>query len=115
MAGLDPNAGVEQDTITADLFGILASPIRLRILRGLLEGERCVGDLVAELRIAQSRLSNHLACLRHCGLVTTRRTGTFIYYAIADPRVRELVRLGEEVAGSNADGLDSCPIVAARR
>jgi DNA-binding transcriptional ArsR family regulator len=103
----------ETDHIVTDLFQVLASPIRLAVLRLLLGGDRCVGDLLVDLGIAQPRLSNHLACLRNCGLVRTRRDGTFIYYAIADPRVAELVTLGEELAVSNSEGLEHCPIIAA--
>jgi DNA-binding transcriptional ArsR family regulator len=68
-----------------------------------------------ELEIAQSRLSNHLACLRNCGLVTTRREGSFIYYRIADPRVVQIVELAEGVAVRNADGLAHCPVIHAER
>lgn len=110
---LQPAADV--DILTADVFRILASPIRLAILRALVSSERCVGDLVAELDVAQSRLSNHLACLRHCGLVTTRRHGTFVYYRLADREVADLVRLGEELASKKASGLRSCPVVASER
>lgn len=99
------------DDPAAEFFQVLASPIRLAVVRLLLERERSVSDLMRELNIAQSRLSNHLACLRNCGLVQTRRHGNFIYYAIADPRVVEIVRMGEALAALNAQELASCDIL----
>jgi DNA-binding transcriptional ArsR family regulator len=100
---------------SADFFQVLSSPIRLAVLRLLMDGERTVGDLMDELGIAQSRLSNHLACLRNCGLVTTRRDGTFVYYALADPRVREILTLGERLAITNAEELSHCVVLQSER
>ena len=104
----------ETDQIVTDLFQVLASPIRLAVLRLLLQGERCVCDLQDDLGIAQPRLSNHLACLRTCGLVRTRRHGNFVYYTIADPRVAEIVQLGDDLAATNAEQIERCPVVSAR-
>jgi DNA-binding transcriptional ArsR family regulator len=117
LTGLETGAPVVTDTdiITADLFQVLASPIRLGVMRLLLDGERSVGDLLSEMGIAQPRLSNHLACLRTCGLVRTRRQGNFVYYAIADPRVVEIVRMGEALAALNAQELASCDVLQQER
>jgi DNA-binding transcriptional ArsR family regulator len=112
-------AGVPAYTVgevaSADFFQVLSSPIRLAVLRLLMDGGRTVGDLMAELSIAQSRLSNHLACLRTCGLVTTRREGTFVYYAIADPRIREILTLGEHLAISKVEELSHCVVLQSER
>jgi ArsR family transcriptional regulator, cadmium/lead-responsive transcriptional repressor len=105
----------DTDILTADLFQVLASPIRLGVLRLLLERERPVGDPTQEMGIAQPRLSNHLACLRNCGLVRTRREGNFIYYAIADPRVVDIVRMGGALAEVNAQELVSCDVLQQER
>jgi DNA-binding transcriptional ArsR family regulator len=117
LASLHTGAPALSDTdlTLADLFQVLASPIRLAVVRLLLDGERCVGDLIEALGIAQPRLSNHLACLRNCGLVQTRRQGNFIYYAIADPRVVEIVRMGEALATTNAQELARCDVLQQER
>jgi DNA-binding transcriptional ArsR family regulator len=99
------------DESTADFFGVLSSPIRLGVLRLLLDGERCVSDLVQALEVPQPRLSNHLACLRNCGLVRVRREGTYMFYALADPRLAALVNLGTTLAGPSAEALRSCPVL----
>jgi DNA-binding transcriptional ArsR family regulator len=100
---------------TAEFFAVLSSPIRLAVLQLLVGRERCVTELVAALGIAQPRLSNHLACLRTCGLVTVRRQGTFLYYALADPRLGDLLHLGTGLAQPSADALERCPVLREER
>lgn len=108
-------AAKSREHSTAELFQVLASPIRLSVVRLLMDGERTVGELMVALDIAQSRLSNHLACLRNCGVVRTRREGNFIYYAVADQRVREMVRIGEALAAANAEELAHCEVLQRER
>lgn len=96
---------------TAEFFAVLSSPVRLAVLQLLVDGERCVTDLISALQIAQPRLSNHLACLRHCGFVTVRRHGTFMYYALADARLADLVGLGTNMALRRAGALGNCPVL----
>jgi len=103
------------DQPTAEFFAVLSSPIRLAILQLLVDGERCVSELVDALQIAQPRLSNHLACLRTCGFVTVRRQGTFMYYRLATPRLAEFIGLAVTLAQPSADGLLSCPILREER
>lgn len=100
---------------TADFFAVLTSPIRLAVLGLLADGERCVTDLVSTLGIAQPRLSNHLACLRTCGFVTVRRQRTFLYYALADPRLPELLQLGETLAASGENSFARCTMLRAEK
>ena len=70
------------------LFNAMSDPTRLRLLALLRQGERCVCDLVAALRVPQARASRHLARLRAAGLVTSRRQGYWTYYALAPARGR---------------------------
>jgi ArsR family transcriptional regulator, arsenate/arsenite/antimonite-responsive transcriptional repressor len=68
----------------ASLFKSLSEPVRLRILYLMLEeGELCVCDIVSALELSQSVVSRHLAYLRNGGLVSTRREGVWVYYAIS--------------------------------
>lgn len=67
----------------AQFFKALADESRLQMLWLLLQhGELCVCDLVEALGITQSKASRHLATLRHAGLVTDRREGTWSYYSL---------------------------------
>ncbi|MCP5410609.1 MAG: helix-turn-helix transcriptional regulator [Alphaproteobacteria bacterium] len=69
----------------------LANRHRLMILCRLIDGERPVGDLAGFLELRDSTVSQHLALLRKDGLVSTRRDGQTIWYALASEPVRRLV------------------------
>jgi DNA-binding transcriptional ArsR family regulator len=77
--------------ITAKYFRGLGDPTRLAILELLRGGERYVGELVELLDSRQPQISNHLAVLRWCGFVKTRRDHRTIYYSIADERVSQMI------------------------
>lgn len=94
--------------VTAKFFHGLSDLTRLRIVELLLDGEKNVSELVALLGQPQSRVSNHLACLRWCGYVDSRRDGKFIYYRVSDPRVRQLLTLARGVIADNAAAIVSC-------
>jgi ArsR family transcriptional regulator len=64
------------------LFRALGDETRLRLIERLREGEQCVCDLTDELETGQSRLSFHLKTLKDAGLVTDRREGRWVYYAL---------------------------------
>jgi ArsR family transcriptional regulator len=66
----------------AALFHALSDEIRVNVVQLLLDGERCVCELMAELDLAQSRLSWHLRALSDAGLITGRREGRWIYYSL---------------------------------
>jgi DNA-binding transcriptional ArsR family regulator len=103
------NAAAEQRlAVTAKFFHGLSDLTRLRIVELLLEGEKNVSELVSILSQPQSRVSNHLACLRWCGYVDSRREGKFVYYRVSDPRVRQLVELARSVIADNAAAVLSC-------
>ncbi len=94
--------------VTAKFFHGLSDLTRLGIVELLLEGEKNVSELVAILGQPQSRVSNHLACLRWCGFVDSRREGKFIYYRVSDPRVRQILELARGVIADNAAAILSC-------
>ncbi|MGH7481760.1 MAG: ArsR/SmtB family transcription factor [Longimicrobiales bacterium] len=91
---------------TARLFQTLSDPTRLEILRRLGGGERCVCELQDALDAAQSRLSFHLRQLREAGLVSDRRQGRWVYYALR-PEVLETLR-GALAALCEVDDGDRC-------
>jgi DNA-binding transcriptional ArsR family regulator len=75
----------------ARLLKAMANENRLLVLCHLLEGERSVGELNAELDLSQSALSQHLAVLREDGLVATRRESQTIYYRVASEAVSSVL------------------------
>ena len=80
-------------TIASDVdalarFGrALADPIRCRILLALRKAPAHPADLAEQLEISRTRLSNHLACLRDCGIVVTVPVGRRVRYELADARL----------------------------
>lgn len=98
--------------LSAKFFRGLGEPTRLKILEILLDRERSVSDLVRLLGIQQGRVSNHLACLKWCGYVTTTRKGRYTVYRIADKRVKQILQLSREMVAKNAEHLWSCTRIA---
>jgi DNA-binding transcriptional ArsR family regulator len=90
-------------------FRALGDPIRVRILELLHEhGELSVTQLVERLGHSQPKVSNHLACLRWCGFVHTRRNHPTVYYRVADERVVQLVALARALLADNAEHVAAC-------
>ncbi len=81
----------------ARVFHALSDETRLRIVRLLSGGERCVCDLTGALDAAQSRLSFHLKVLRTAGLVSDRREGRWVYYSLVPRTLDEVAELVREV------------------
>lgn len=95
-------------TPAAALFHSLADETRLRIVQRLAQGEARVVDLTAELGLAQSTVSKHLACLRDCGLVTAEQNWRYVIYRLSDDRVAELLNLAEALLADVARGVHMC-------
>ncbi|WP_406194968.1 metalloregulator ArsR/SmtB family transcription factor [Streptomyces sp. NBC_01017] len=82
----------------------LADPIRCRILLALRKAPAYPADLAEQLEISRTRLSNHLACLRDCGIVVTVPEGRRTRYELADARLgRALDDLRGAVLAVEAD------------
>jgi DNA-binding transcriptional ArsR family regulator len=81
----------------------LADDTRQRILTMLLEGERCVSDIVAEFDMSQPSISHHLGILKQFNLVTSRKEGKQVFYAINQDNVVECC--GQLVAKFEAQDL----------
>lgn len=94
--------------LQAKLFRGFADPSRLSILEALLEQERTVSDLVETTGFTQPNVSNHLSCLRDCGLVTVRQQGRFSYYSLSDDRVAKLLLLADDLLADVAKGVYEC-------
>lgn len=106
-----PSAPAATD-IVAKYFRGLGDPTRLRILELLhSEGELSVGALVERLSLPQPKVSNHLACLRWCGFIETRREGRTVHNRIADTRVATMLELAESLLADNAEHVAACCVV----
>ena len=105
---------VSDAELYARFFRVMSDPTRVRLLHLLLEAPevgRTVSELVAAIGAPQGRISTHLGCLRWCGLVQPYRDGKYVYYRIADPRVRELLVIGGAMMRDHAAGVASCGVI----
>src|SRR6202044_4143786 len=77
----------------ADIFQALAHPTRIAILEFLSEGELSAGALIEKLGMEQANVSQHLAVLRAKQLVSNRKSGNQVIYAVRDPIIIEVLSL----------------------
>ncbi|MDA8431568.1 MAG: metalloregulator ArsR/SmtB family transcription factor [Nitrospiraceae bacterium] len=83
--------------LQSEVCKTLASPKRLEIINSLKDGEKTVGELVDILGVPKANVSQHLAVMRHKGILKSRRDGVNIYYRIANPKVVQACVLMREV------------------
>jgi DNA-binding transcriptional ArsR family regulator len=84
-------------TFKADFFRALAHPIRIRILETLGQGDRSVQELQAALDLEQPVVSQQLAVLRAKNIVSARKVGTTVRYALSDPLITKLLSVAREI------------------
>ena len=103
----DPASPISAAVASARFFKVLSDPTRLAILRLLAEREHNVAELVEILGVPQSRVSNHLACLRWCRFVDVTRQSRRAIYRIADDRVLGFLK-DAELDPEQTEHLESC-------
>ena len=103
-------AGIPVATLNARarLFRGFADPSRLAIIGVLGDGPRSVGEVVEATGLSQPNVSNHLSCLLDCGLVAREQRGRHAFYALADPRVADLLALADGLLADVAEGFFAC-------
>jgi DNA-binding transcriptional ArsR family regulator len=92
---VDDNVLTESEEVfekAAEVFRVMSAPMRLRIISALCNGEKNVGELLAEIDTTQPNMSQHLNTLYQSGVVGKRREGVQIYYRIVNDRVVTLCR-----------------------
>lgn len=78
--------------LAAELFGVLATPMRLRILSALCDKEKSVSQLLAEIDTTQPNLSQHLNLLYRAGVLAKRKEGTQVIYRVQSEKAVNLCR-----------------------
>ncbi len=90
-------------TWQAEVLKALGHPTRIRILEQLKDGERCVCEIIEELRLEQSNVSQHLAVLRRIGLLKTRKSGMMVIYRVQYPQVYDILAKINLIAQQQAE------------
>ncbi len=79
--------------LVARRFAVLAEPMRLRLIQALFDGEKNVNALVEETGGTQANVSRHLQTLTQAHILSRRKEGLQVFYAIADPSIYKLCEL----------------------
>jgi ArsR family transcriptional regulator len=91
-----PGGDAEQDSrvfeLAAELFGVLATPMRLRILSALCREEKSVSELLSEIETTQPNLSQHLNVLYRAGVLAKRKSGTQVIYRVQSEQAVTICR-----------------------
>ncbi|MEY2994637.1 MAG: hypothetical protein RL357_1572 [Pseudomonadota bacterium] len=91
-----PAGDEEQDSrvfeLAAELFGVLATPMRLRILSALCREEKSVSELLSEIETTQPNLSQHLNVLYRAGVLAKRKSGTQVIYRVQSEQAVTICR-----------------------
>ena len=77
-----------------DFFAALGDGTRLRMLKIIADEELCSCEVMAALELTQPTTSHHLGILERAGLLSSRRNGKWVFYRIANPKIRNLVTRG---------------------
>jgi DNA-binding transcriptional ArsR family regulator len=94
--------------VKAKLFRGFGDVSRLTILDALRQRPLTVSEIGQATGLNQSNLSNHLGCLRDCGLVTAERNGRYITYQLSDDRVGDILNMAESLLADVAQGVYQC-------
>jgi len=95
----------ELQTLKAEFFRAISHPARIRILEVLSDkGEHSVQALQARLDVDQPIVSQQLAKLRAHGIVASRKEGTTVIYALADPRIADLLKVARDILNKRLTG-----------
>jgi DNA-binding transcriptional ArsR family regulator len=94
--------------IKGKLFRGFGDASRLSILDALRDKPLTVGEIVEVTELSQSNASNHLGCLRDCGLVVAEQNGRYVTYQLSDDRVGDMLALAESLLADVARGVYEC-------
>jgi ArsR family transcriptional regulator, cadmium/lead-responsive transcriptional repressor len=94
--------------VKAKLFRGFGDPSRLSIIDALRAGPMTVTEIVAATGLTQPNVSNHLSCLRDCGLVVAEQAGRYVTYQLSDDRVGQLIEVAETLVADVAKGVYQC-------
>ncbi len=101
-SSLDASRPIYQ--VKAEFFKTLGHPGRIRVLEVLRDGEHSVSDLVEQVGLESSHLSQQLAILRRAGIVQARKAGSLVFYSASDPRIFELLEVAKAILTASLTG-----------
>lgn len=97
MKTVSMNEIVQSCNEVSQVLKSLSHPVRLKVLCSVLEGERTVTELIEFCEIQQSGMSQFLQRMKNEGLLESRKEGTRVYYGLADPKIKKLLKSIKEI------------------
>ncbi|MFC0211657.1 ArsR/SmtB family transcription factor [Paenibacillus chartarius] len=96
--------------IKAKLIRGFSDKTRLQILECIKDKEKTVSQIVEELQGNQSNISQHLACLKGCGLIVGRPEGKYMLYGLSSGKIKELLMMFDSVCALVSEDLSLRPL-----
>lgn len=90
-------------SMKSDFFKAIAHPTRVAILERLADQEVCVCDIIEDLGLEQSNVSQHLAILRKQNIITSNKVGLQVHYRIKYPEVLDILKTLESILGKQLE------------
>lgn len=87
--------------VKADFFKTLSHPARIRILEVLRDGEQSVSEIIPQVGIEASHLSQQLAVLRRAQILQSRKVGSTVFYSVTDERIFQLLEVAKAIITSS--------------
>lgn len=81
---------------------------RLQILECIRDKEKTVSQIVDEIQGNQSNISQHLACLKGCGIIVGRQEGKYVYYSLSNEKIKDMLSMFDTVLSLVHDGVSKC-------
>lgn len=100
-ADRDPRMTAPIYQVKAEFFRTLGHPARIRVLEILQDGERPVSELIPEVGIEASHLSQQLGVMRRAGIIQSRKVGSNVFYSVGDPTFFELLEVAKRIITSS--------------
>lgn len=104
----DAALSLDQASGLAPLFKALGDPVRLRLMSMIAShpaGEACVCDLMTDFDLSGPTISHHLKVLKDCGLVTSQRRGTWVYYSASPEALEPIATLAGSSSSTDAPAM----------
>lgn len=102
------NEDITRLKLISKFFKGFADYSRLCIFQSLMDGEKTVTEIIDYTGFSQSKISNHLKCLRESELVDANQDGKFIYYRIKDEKIKSILLIAKDILKDTSEEIYNC-------
>lgn len=98
----------DQLDVKAKFIRGFSDKTRLQILECIKDREKPVSQIVDDIQGNQSNISQHLACLKGCGIIVGRQEGKYVYYSLSNEKIKDMLNMFDTVLSLVNDGVTKC-------